>query len=100
MFDDLIETIVPGGFYLALGVTIGAAFGKQLRPLAKAAIKRGLVAAERIQEVSAEAVERAQDLVAEARYEHDTGTPQPAPTTRSSRRDGTHSTRRVAAAEE
>lgn len=71
MTDELLETIVPGGIYLGIGIAIGAAFGDRLRPLAKEMMKWGLVAAERVQEASAEALEKAQDLVAEARYEHE-----------------------------
>lgn len=69
MFDDLLEIFVPGGAWLGAGVVLGAAFGKQLRPVAKGAIKYGLEAGERMQALAAEAYERGQDLVAEARHE-------------------------------
>jgi hypothetical protein len=71
MIGKLLQSIVPGGIYLGIGIAIGAAFGDRLRPLAKEMMKWGLVAAERMQETTAEALERAQDLVAEARYEHE-----------------------------
>jgi Protein of unknown function (DUF5132) len=69
MFGDLIELVVPGAGWLALGVVVGTAFGDRLRPVAKQAIKIGLTVAERFQEATAEAYERGQDLVAEARHE-------------------------------
>ncbi len=69
MIDDLLELVLPGGFWLGLGVVVGAAFGEQLRPVAKVAIQQAWTLAERAQEVGAEAMEKAQDLVAEARYE-------------------------------
>ncbi|MDQ6637406.1 MAG: DUF5132 domain-containing protein [Candidatus Dormibacteraeota bacterium] len=69
MFADLLEAVIPGGLYIGLGVAIGAAFSERLRPVAKRAVKVGMTGAERLQEISAEALEKAQDLVAEARYE-------------------------------
>lgn len=69
MVEELIEAVVPGGVWVAMGVAIGAAFGERLRPVAKEAIKTGMTMAERLQEAGAEAYEKAQDLVAEARYE-------------------------------
>jgi len=69
MFGDLIELVFPGAGWLALGVVVGTAFGDRLRPVAKQAIKLGLTVGERLQEATAEAYERGQDLVAEARQE-------------------------------
>lgn len=45
------------------------AFNDQLRRAAKEAIKFGMTAGERIQEATAEAYERGQDLIAEVRAE-------------------------------
>lgn len=73
MFEDLLEVFVPGGAWLGAGLVLGAAFGKQLRPVAKGAIKYGLQVGDRMQAVAAEAYERGQDLVAEARQEHGAG---------------------------
>ena len=70
MFEDLLELAFPGGALLAAGVAVGAAFGRQLRPVAKQAIKLGLTAGAMAQEAAAEMYERGQDLVAEARHEH------------------------------
>lgn len=71
MIDEILETIVPGGAWLTAGVVIGAAFGTALRPTAVRVLALGLGAAERLQEVGAEAYEQAQDLVAEARHERE-----------------------------
>jgi len=71
MVDEVIERVVPGGIFIVIGVAIGAAFGERLRPIAKEAIKHGMTFAERGQEAAAEAFEKAQDLVAEARYEQE-----------------------------
>jgi hypothetical protein len=70
MVEEVLELAFPGGALLAAGVAVGAAFGRQLRPVAKEAIKLGLTAGALVQEAAAEAYERGQDLVAEARYEH------------------------------
>ena len=56
---------------VAVGVAVGAAFGEQLRPLAKQVIKAGLTVADQVQRVAAEAYERGQDLIAEARKERE-----------------------------
>jgi len=71
MIEEALELAFPGAAFLAAGVAVGAAFGRQLRPMAKGAIKLGLTASARVQEVAAEAYERGQDLVAEARFEHE-----------------------------
>ena len=71
MIDEVVETILPGGAWLAAGVAIGSAFGGALRPVAVRVMVAGLAAAERLQEVGAEAYERTQDLIAEARHERE-----------------------------
>ena len=71
MFEELAELLFPGGAWVALGVGIGAAFGNQLRPVAKQVVKAGMAVAAQVQEVAAEAYEQGQDLVAEARHEHE-----------------------------
>ncbi len=69
MFEELLESVVPGGIWLAAGVAVGAAAGDRIRPVAKAAIGFGMAASDRVQAFGAEAVERVQDIVAEARQE-------------------------------
>jgi hypothetical protein len=69
VFDELFDIVFPGGAFVAVGVAIGATFSKQLRPVAKQAIKAGMTLSERMREAAAEASERAQDLMAEAQME-------------------------------
>lgn len=71
MIDELVEAVVPGGAWLVAGVAIGASLAGVLRPVAKTAVKTGMVVADRVQELTGEAVEQAQDLVAEARMERE-----------------------------
>lgn len=69
--DELLELIFPGGALVGIGIAIGAAFSKQLRPVAKQALKAGMAVGDQVRVAAAEAAERAQDLMAEARSEHD-----------------------------
>ena len=71
MVDELLDTVMPGGIWLAAGLVIGGALGDRLRPVAKAALRVGLDVADRAREVGSEAVERAQDLMAEVRQERE-----------------------------
>jgi hypothetical protein len=77
MVEDLIELIFPGVGWLAIGVVVGSAFSSRLRPAAKEALKFGMAVGERVQGATAEAFERGQDLVAEARAEHAESEPVP-----------------------
>jgi hypothetical protein len=88
MLQDLLDAFVPGGIYLAVGLTIGAALGRQLRPLAKQSIKTGIHLFSRAEETATSAYERGQDLVAEARREHVAGVvaERPRPKRRTARR--------------
>jgi hypothetical protein len=63
--------VLPGGAWLAAGLALGIAFGGRLRPVAKGVVKAGMNLAERVQGAGAEAVEQAQDLVAEVRHERE-----------------------------
>jgi uncharacterized NAD-dependent epimerase/dehydratase family protein len=67
--DELLDLVFPGGALVGIGVAIGATFSKQLRPVAKQAIKTGMDISERLKVAAAEASERAQDLMAEAQVE-------------------------------
>lgn len=80
MIEEIFETILPGGAWLTAGVVVGAAFGSALRPVAVRALALGMDAAERLQEAGAEAYEKAQDLVAEARHDREHNHAAPAET--------------------
>jgi hypothetical protein len=71
MFEELIEFVFPRGVILAGAVAVGAAITGGLRPAAKTVVKAGMAVADRVQEAGSEAVEQAQDLVAEARHERE-----------------------------
>jgi hypothetical protein len=71
MIDEIVETIIPGGIWLVAGVAVGAAFGESLRPIVVRAVRTGIEIVDRVQAVGAEAYEKAEDLVAEARHERD-----------------------------
>lgn len=71
MIDEIVERILPGGIWLAAGIAVGAAFGESLRPIAIRAVKVGIEIADRVQAAGAEAYEKAEDLIAEARHERD-----------------------------
>jgi hypothetical protein len=71
MIDELVEKIVPGGIWLAAGIAVGATFGESLRPIVIRAMKTGIEVADRLQAVGAEAYEKAEDMMAEARHERE-----------------------------
>lgn len=75
--DDFIKTGTPLGIALGIGATVLAgavipalpALVKAARPTARAAIKSGILLAERGREIMAEASEELEDIFAEARAE-------------------------------
>lgn len=71
MLDEIVETIIPGGIWLAAGIAVGATFASSLRPMVVRAMRTGIDVADRVQAVGAEALERAEDMVAEARHERE-----------------------------
>jgi hypothetical protein len=71
MLDDAAGRLVPVGALLVVGLAAGILFSNELRPVAKRVIRFGLEAADRAQELSSEALERMQDLVAEVQYERE-----------------------------
>ena len=71
MIDEIVESILPGGIWLGAGIAVGATFGESLRPIAIRAMKMGIEIADRVQAAGAEAYEKAEDLIAEARHERD-----------------------------
>jgi hypothetical protein len=71
-FDDLAEVVFGGPVGLAIvagGVAVAVA-GPKAKPLVKKAMVGYIAATDRAREWAAEAVEQAQDLYAEARYEY------------------------------
>jgi hypothetical protein len=89
LLDDLLTGGLPGvlvgvGVALAAPILLPAA-AAGVRPLAKALIKGGLVVAESVQEVVAEAGEQLSDLVAEVREERTNGATAPRTETGESR---------------
>lgn len=76
--EELIETVVPGGLGVALGVGVGVALvaTRGFRPLAKTAIRGYLAATEGLQQATAGAREELKELYAEAKAERQ-AVPQP-----------------------
>lgn len=71
MLDDIIETAIPWGGFLAVGALLGASFPDETRDLARRAAILGMRLADKAREVGAESWERGQDILAEAQVEHD-----------------------------
>jgi len=73
--DDFIKSGTPLGIAIGIGATVMAAavipvlpaLARVARPTARAAIKSGLLLAERGREIIAEASEELEDILAEAR---------------------------------
>ncbi|HEY1454987.1 MAG TPA: hypothetical protein VGG31_00705 [Candidatus Dormibacteraeota bacterium] len=71
MIDEIVERAVPWGVFVGLGALIGAAFPRETRNAAKSVMVTGFRAAEWLGGVGAEAMEKGQDVVAEARLEYE-----------------------------
>ena len=71
MIDELLERAVPWGVFVGVGALIGAAFPRETRALAKRTMLAGFRAADWVQTMGAEAMEKGQDVVAEARLEYE-----------------------------
>jgi hypothetical protein len=74
VLKDMSKGWIPG-IMVGVGVTLAApiilpVLGAALRPLAKSVIKGGMAVGDRIKEVTAEAREQFDDLVAEVKAEH------------------------------
>jgi F0F1-type ATP synthase membrane subunit b/b' len=75
--DDFIKSGTPLGIAIGIGATVFAtavipilpALAKAARPTARAAIKSGILLAEKGREFMAEATEELEDILAEARAE-------------------------------
>jgi hypothetical protein len=71
MIDEIVERAVPWGVFIGLGALIGAAFPRETRAAAKRAMLAGFRATDWLQGMSAEALEKGQDVFAEARLEYE-----------------------------
>ena len=71
MLGEIVEKAFPWGVFIGLGALIGAAFPGETRAAAKRAMVSGLRAADWLQGMSAEALEKGQDVFAEARLEYE-----------------------------
>lgn len=81
--DELVDTIVPGGWGFALGIGLGVALlaTRGFRPLAKQAVKGYLAASDQIQRMTSGARNELQDIYFEAKAEREHGAePRPAGT--------------------
>ena len=71
MIDEIIEKAVPWGIFIGLGALIGAAFPRETRQATKQVMLTGFRAADWLSGFGAEAFEKGQDVVAEARLEYE-----------------------------
>lgn len=71
MIDEVIERAFPWGVFISIGALIGAAFPNETRAAAKRVMLTGFRAADWVQVMGAEAMEKGQDVVAEARLEYE-----------------------------
>lgn len=70
MIDDILEVALPWGIFAALGALVGSAFPRETRNATKAVLRTGLRIGDWAREVGAEAYEKGQDVIAEARAEY------------------------------
>ena len=71
MIDEIVERAFPWGVFIGVGALIGAAFPRETRAAAKRVMLTGMQAADWLQGMSAEALEKGQDVFAEARLEYE-----------------------------
>jgi hypothetical protein len=71
MIDKALERVVPWSFLIGIGALVGAAFPRETRAATKVAMREGLRATEWLRTMSAEAMEKGQDVFVEARSEYD-----------------------------
>ena len=71
MLDDLLEVVLPWGTFAVIGALIGSAFPQETRKATKSVLRAALRASDWAREFGAEAYEKGQDIVAEARTEYD-----------------------------
>ena|ERR1700716_3566620 len=71
MIDKALERVVPWSFLIGIGALVGAAFPRETRAATKIAMREGFRATEWLRAMSAEAMEKGQDVFVEARSEYD-----------------------------
>jgi hypothetical protein len=71
MIDEILERAIPWGVFIGLGALVGAAFPRETRAAAKTVVLTGFRAADWLQSAGAEAFEKGQDVIAEARLEYE-----------------------------
>jgi hypothetical protein len=71
MIEAIVERAFPWGVFIGLGTLIGASFPAETRAAVKTAVRKSLVAADKLRGLSAEAYEKGQDVFAEARLEYE-----------------------------
>jgi hypothetical protein len=71
VIDEIVEKVFPWGLFIGVGALIGAAFPRETRAVTKRAMLTGMRAADWLQGMSAEAMEKGQDVFAEARLEYE-----------------------------
>jgi hypothetical protein len=71
LIDEMLERAVPWGLFIGIGALVGAAFPRETRTVAKKVMLTGFRTADWLQGVGAEAFEKGQDAVAEARLEYE-----------------------------
>jgi hypothetical protein len=71
VIEKALERAVPWGFLISVGALVGAAFPRETRAVTKMAMRGGFRASEWLRGMSAEAMEKGQDVFVEARSEYD-----------------------------
>jgi hypothetical protein len=71
MIGGILDRALPWGAFVALGALVGAAFPGETRAAAKRLVLASMRASDLAREFGAEAYEKSQDVVAEARLEYE-----------------------------
>jgi hypothetical protein len=71
VIEKALERVVPWGFLISIGALVGAAFPRETRAVTKMAMRNSFKATEWLRGMSAEAMEKGQDVFVEARSEYD-----------------------------
>jgi len=71
VIERTLERVVPWGFLISVGALVGAAFPGETRAVTKIVMRNGFRATEWMRGMTAEAMEKGQDVFVEARSEYD-----------------------------